>query len=58
MIVKQRELGKAVQEIRMAERSTEGNENVIKKYIHKAGITPKQQNAYLLASNKFSSESI
>ena len=41
LMVKQREIGRAVQEIRVAERGEEGSENIIKKYIHKAGLTPK-----------------
>ena len=52
LMVKQREIGRAVQEIRVAERGEEGSENIIKKYIHKYGLTPKQQNSYLLAINK------
>lgn len=39
IIMKQREIDNAVMEIRSAER--DGTENIIKKYVNKAGVSPK-----------------
>jgi|LauGreDrversion4_2_1035121.scaffolds.fasta_scaffold1899806_2 hypothetical protein len=45
IILKQREIDQTIQEIRMAERGEGGStDNVIKRYVSKAGLSPKQQN--------------
>ena len=56
IIMKQREIDNTIQEIRVAER--DGTDNMIKKYVNQAGLSPKQQNSYLLSSKKFIRESV
>lgn len=56
IIMKQREIDNTIQEIRVAER--DGTDNMIKKYVNQAGLSPKQQNSYLLSSKKFMRESV